>query len=413
LLFGQLPSALKFCMHQQGASHFSWQDSGLDQPRPVLICFSHLRWAFVFQRPQHLMTRAARTHSVYFFEEPLFEASVVPRLDHQQDATGVTIVTPVLPDALSSEEVLSAQRDLLNGLLLPFGSRKLVAWYYTPIALAFSAHLSPDICVYDNMDELSAFRRPPPRLLELEQELFQRADVVFTGGQSLYEAKRGKHPNIHAFPSSIDVAHFGLARHGSADPPDQIGTPRPRLGFFGVVDERMDLSLVDQMAAKRPQWHFMMLGPTAKIDPASLPQRANVHWLGVKPYNELPQYLSGWDVGIMPFAINDSTRFISPTKTPEFLAAGVPVVSTPIADVIRPYGHHGLVDIADNADEFIAKAELLLIRSKSAWLERVDQYLSGMSWDKTWQGMHDLMREPPHVVQCLSAWLAQGEAIRV
>src|SRR3954451_10740727 len=261
------------------------------------------------------------------------------------------------------------------------------------MALAFSSHLDYDLTIYDNMDELSAFRGASPELLALEKELFARADLVFTGGMSLYEAKRGRHRNVHAFPSSIDFEHFSKARAGLSDPKDQAAIGRPRLGFFGVVDERMDVDLVGRVADLRPDWNFVMIGPVVKIDPATLPRRGNLHWLGGKKYQELPQYLSGWDVGFMPFALNEATRFISPTKTPEFLAAGVPVVSTPITDVVRPYGEKGLVEIAKTPLEAVRKAEALLERPRQPWLSRVDRHLAAGSWDKTWAAMHKLMLE--------------------
>jgi len=199
----------------------------------VLICFSHLRWNFVFQRPQHLMIRAAQEHKVFFFEEPMFEDVDEPRLDLHQDSTGVVIAVPILPAGIGASELASAQRALLDGLVQEFPSDSLIAWYYTPMAMSFSAHLQPSLCVYDNMDELSLFAGAPRELLDLEAALLLRAGIVFTGGQSLYEAKRGRHANLHAFPSSIDAQHFAQARQtGAPEPADQAGILRPRLGFF-------------------------------------------------------------------------------------------------------------------------------------------------------------------------------------
>ena len=221
----------------------------------------------------------------------------------------------------------------------------------------------------------------------------RNADVVFTGGQSLYEAKRDKHPFINPFPSSIDRDHFAQARGAIADPEDQKSIPHPRLGFFGVIDERFDIELLDQIATARPHWQLVMIGPVTKIDPASLPQRPNIHYLGPKTYNELPQYLAGWDVALLPFAINEATRFISPTKTPEYLAAGKPVVSTPITDVVRPYGELELVRIASTPREFIAAIEESLAPDATSedWFNRVDRFLSQMSWNETWARMSDLI----------------------
>jgi UDP-galactopyranose mutase len=243
------------------------------------------------------------------------------------------------------------------------------------------------------MDELSAFKNAPPMLRALEADLMQRADLVFTGGRSLYEAKRHQHHNIHPFPSSVDVEHFRSARAMTSEPPDQETIPHPRLGFFGVIDERMDLPLLTGVADARPDWQLVMLGPVVKIDAAMLPARANIHYLGGRSYRDLPQYIAGWDVALLPFARNDATRFISPTKTPEYMAAGKPVVSTSIADVVRPYGERGLVRIADDAASFVAACEMALHEDGATRVRAFDRYLKRLSWDVTWGRMLALVNE--------------------
>src|SRR5829696_7668886 len=372
-------------------SPVSFASGYADAPAPLLVCFSHLRWDFVWQRPQHLLSRAAKHYRVLVIEEPMFKPGIVPHMDLSARSQGVTVAVPMLPEGLDPEDVILEQRDLVEKLIGRQSTSLRLFWYYTPMAMAFTSHLECDLCIYDNMDELSLFRGASRELLELENELFARADVVFTGGMSLYEAKRNRHHNVHGFPSSIEFDHFVKARAIKADPADQAPIPGPRLGYFGVVDERMDVDLLGEAAQLRPQWQFVMIGPVVKIDPGSLPRRDNIHWLGSKDYKELPNYLSGWDVGFMNFALNESTRFISPTKTPEFLAAGVPVVSTPITDVVRPYGEKGLVEIAKTPLEVVRKVEALLARSKEAWLQKVDRHLSAGSWDKTWASMNKLM----------------------
>jgi UDP-galactopyranose mutase len=243
------------------------------------------------------------------------------------------------------------------------------------------------------MDELSAFRFAPQHLKDLEQELLNRADIVFTGGVSLYEAKKGRHVNIHAFPSSIDYDHFSKARNGIAIPEDQLAIKGPSFGFYGVVDERFDIELLRNAAALRPEWQFVIIGPIVKIDPADLPQAENIHYLGGRDYHQLPAYLKAWDVAFIPFAMNESTRFISPTKTPEYLAAGKPVISTPIHEVIYPYGDQKLVHIAATAAEFVAAGdEILKEKTQSVpWLEKVDRFLQGNSWDQTYRAMKSLI----------------------
>lgn len=356
--------------------------------RPLLLCFSHLRWDFVWQRPQHLLTRAAREYAVVVVEEPVVRSVPAPRLDVTTRPHGIRIAVPILPEGTGAKAAVQAQRRLLDRFIAEEGRAAQVLWYYTPMAVEFSEHLAADIVVYDNMDELSAFRGASPELLANETTLFSRADLVFTGGMSLFESKKGRHPNVFAFPSSIDVHHFAAARVArEREPADQVAITRPRLGFFGVIDERMDLDLVDRVAALKPEWQLVMLGPVVKIDPAVLPRRPNIHWLGPKTYTELPAYLAGWQVGLMPFALNEATRFISPTKTPEFLAAGLPVVSTRIKDVVRPYGEKGLVAIADSADEIVKLATQLMARPREPWLASVDRHLASGSWDSTWAAM--------------------------
>jgi UDP-galactopyranose mutase len=305
------------------------------------------------------------------------------------------VVVPHLPEGLRSEIAIDAvMKDLTRQLFVEHDIKEYVFWYYTPLALSFTDHFKPIASVYDCMDELSAFKGAHSKLPVLEKQLFRQVDLVFTGGQSLYEAKRGQHPAVYAFPSSIDVAHFGKARKAVNDPEDQAHIPHPRLGFFGVIDERFDVELLDEVAAKRPDWNFVIIGPIVKIHPDTLPKHSNIHYLGGKKYNELPDYLAGWDVALLLFARNESTRFISPTKTPEYLAAGKPVISTSIRDVVRPYGEMKLVEITDTADEFIHAAEKLLSRrDDSEWLQKVDSFLENISWDKTWAQMSELIDE--------------------
>ncbi len=380
---------------------------------PVLLCLSHLRWDFVFQRPQHLLTRACLEFDVVFVEEPECGGAQPPRMRVRRTPEGVTVATPLLPDGLDEPGSASAQRGLLDALLDATGRRPEVVWYYSPMFLAVAGHLDAAVVVYDCMDELSLFRGAPPRLQQQEAALFARADLAFCGGRSLHEAKRGRHPSVHLFASSIDASHFRPARGAALpDPADQAALRHPRVGYFGVIDERIDLALVEAVARLRPEWEIVMLGPLAKLEPGALPRASNLHWLGGRRYAELPNYLAHWDAGLMPFALNEATRFISPTKTPEFLAAGVPVVSTPVADVVRDWGGQdwgsqdwgsqdrggqgsvpaggtggALVRIAADAAGVVAALEATLAEPRAPWLARVDARLALMSWDMTWAAM--------------------------
>jgi hypothetical protein len=371
---------------QHGRQRLAGMPAGL--PR-TLICLSHLRWDFVYQRPQHLLSRIAKRTQVHFFEEPRRTRESQARLEIRTADEGVKILTPCLPPGLSQEQEEAELRALLDAYLVKTEVWDLGLWYYSPMTLAFTSHLDARLIVYDCMDELSAFKEAPAQLAEREARLMRKADVVFTGGQSLYETKRRLHSNVHPFPSSVDIGHFEKACVTQLEPADQAHIPRPRLGFYGVLDERFDGALVGAVAAARPDWQFVMLGPVVKIDAADLPQADNIHYLGQKAYGDLPCYLAGWDVALMPFAINEATRYISPTKTPEYLAAGRPVVSTPITDVMSRYGNSGVVRIARDQLEFQEAVEAALIDSANgpAFHARAKAVIAGMSWDNTCAAM--------------------------
>lgn len=355
-----------------------------------VICFSHLRWNFVFQRPQHLLTRWAQDVNVYYFEEPEFEDYESLSLNEVKDGN-VTVLTPMLKHGMSELEINKYTEILLLKFIKINRITDYISWYYTPMAINFTKNLTPTLIIYDCMDELSGFKGAHPDLTRNERLLMKMSNVVFTGGHHLYEHKKHLHENIYPFPSSIDQEHFesGL---GSPDPYDQKNIPHPRAGFFGVIDERLDIELLDKVALAMPDFHFIMIGPVVKIDPITLPQHFNIHYLGQKKYKELPAYLANWDVAILPFAKNDSTKFISPTKTPEYLAAGKPVVSTSIRDVVKPYGEKGLVQIADSVRSFVDAIRYALIeREDKAWMKKVNDMLKTNSWDITYDKMRKIV----------------------
>ncbi len=376
-----------------------------EKPNYDLVCLSHLRWDFVYQRPQHLFSRFARRNRVYFFEEPIFVDGET-RLEINPREDNLFVVVPhISHHDRETKNIVEVQREMLDGMFASQTIENFVLWFYTPMAMDFAAHLEPLVTIFDCMDELSAFKFAPPELIENERLLLEKADLVFTGGQSLYEAKQGKHERVFAFPSSIDAAHFRQARSIKQEPEDQQSIARPRLGYCGVIDERIDVRLLGEAADLRPDWQFVMIGPVVKISDEDLPRRENIHYLGGKNYQELPAYLSGWDVALMPFALNDSTKYISPTKTPEYLAAGKPVVSTPIRDVVRPYGELELVHIAETAEEFVAACESALQGNPEERMKKGDEFLSQISWDKTWKQMSELIDEAiaPHGTKLANA----------
>ncbi len=360
-----------------------------------LICFSHIRWNFVYQRPQHLLNRYAVNNRVFVIEEPVFEAnSDFYEIEQPDVNTNLWVVVLHVSKKVPYEKRNHILKALLDSCMYSNKINNYIAWYYSPMALDYSDHLSPTLTIYDCMDELSAFNFAPVNLKENEKTLFNSADLVFTGGHSLYEAKKHLHHNIHPFPSSIDKSHFLKARIFKEDPIDQKHIPHPRFGFYGVIDERFHISLIDELSSLRPDWHFVLLGPVIKIDPEHLPKKSNIHYLGRKDYKELPGYLSGWDIAILPFELNQATKYISPTKTPEYLAGGKPVISTSISDVVKPYGKQGLVEIADDADAFIKSAEkILTLNNKTEWNNKVDAFLANISWNKTWSKMSALIED--------------------
>ena len=340
------------------------------------------------------MSRFGKEFRTFFIEEPVYAHDQEDHFSLSVDEdNSVTVVTPHLKAGVDKPE-----HDRIAYLLKQFMDENNIvdygAWYYSPLALKFTEHLKPEITIYDCMDELSAFKDAAPEIPRYEHRLLEKADVVFTGGNALYSAKRSLHKNVYAFPSSIDKDHFAKARQRQEDRPDQMDIPFPRIGFFGVIDERLDIQLLESLSGLRPDWHFIMLGPVVKVDPKSLPQAKNIHYLGGKSYQELPAYLANWDIAFIPFARNESTRYISPTKTPEFLAGGKPVIATSIEDIVKPYGELGFVSLADTAETFVEAATAILSQpNRKEWLKRVDEFLEKTSWNKTFKAMNALISE--------------------
>lgn len=364
---------------------------------PTIIVFSHLRWSFVYQRPQHLLSRLASEYRIVFMEEPVSGAGH-DHLERLTPTENVEVLRPHLTDNVGGfhDDLLPKLQNQLAEFLRESGIEDYLVWFYTPMALPLANDLNPQAVIYDCMDELSAFKNAPRQLLQRENALYQKADLVLTGGPSLYRSKSQRHHNVHCFSSSVDAAHFAPKPDGPADHPAQAALPHPRLGYCGVIDERVDVPLIAAMADAHPEWQIVMVGPVAKIAPESLPQQANIHWLGQQGYTDLPQFMAGWDVCLLPFALNESTQFISPTKTLEYMAAGKPSVSTRIRDVADPYGH--VVAIADSADEFIQACEKVLAQTPEqiATSEReMRAIVAGTSWDRTANAIRALIESLP------------------
>jgi len=359
---------------------------------PTLIVFCHLRWDFVFQRPQHLMTRLAEHYNILIIEEPVYSEGQA-YLKKTEVAPNITVCQPhtaIHAHGFHDDQLPTLQTLLTD--LVPQGEKPVV-WFYTPMALPLLQSFQPSLVIYDCMDELAAFKNPPKQLVQRESALLNIADLCFTGGPSLYNSKKERHANAHCFSSSVDAKHFRQALDKSNSHPDQEHIPHPRLGFYGVIDERFDTEMIREMAAARPDWQIVLVGPVVKIDPAHLPQAANIHYMGQRGYADLPKFLAGWDVCLLPFALNESTKFISPTKVLEYMAAELPSVSTPITDVKVPYSH--VVEIAEGPQEFIAACDRMLALTdaqKADLAERMRAVVAGTSWDKTAAQMHHLIQ---------------------
>lgn len=379
------------------ADYSGFLQQGGASPAVPVVCFSHLRWSFVWQRPQHLLTRISKQRPVYVVEEPVLADDEGASCLRETAAAGVTVLTPVLSaaeyhgwgfNAGNNAAIRALLADRFEGML---SGPNVVAWYYTPMAMgALPDNLNATATVFDAMDELSKFRGAPATLIDQEQRLMRTADLVFAGGPSLYETRKRRHPSVHSFPSGVDAAHFGA--EGLACPEDIAHLTGPVIGFYGVIDERIDFDLVAGIADLRPEWTILMIGPLAKIEESDLPRRANIHYPGMRTYDQLPAYLARFDAAILPFALNEATRFISPTKTLEYLSGGKPVVSTAIKDVIDLYGH--VVEIASNPEEFVQAIEYLWnepSQIRQARARAVEQTLQQHDWDYIAAQMMDLL----------------------
>lgn len=345
-----------------------------------MVVFCHLRWDFVYQRPQHLISRLAKTMKILLIEEPWHRP--------EQDGSRLTKITANLhvlqPNVHQLEEIAT---------VLPAYTNKdvTVGWFYSASFLPLLDYFSFETVIYDCMDELSLFKGAPQKLVEQEQRLMHKADIVFTGGKSLYESKVQHHDNVHCFPSSVDRDHFAHALNGIALPEDIASIAGPIVGYFGVIDERIDLALLNETALLKPELSFVMIGPLAKIGEHDLPRLHNIHYLGMKDYNELPGYLKAFSIAMMPFALNDATKYISPTKTLEYMAAGKPIISTAIHDVVRDYSEN--VSIISTSDEFSEAIDMLLFKAGNV-VDIVDyeEILEKTSWDATAEKMQSLLK---------------------
>jgi len=355
-------------------------DNYPNNPKYDMVVFCHLRWDFVYQRPQHIISRLAKTYKILFIEEPWHRP--------EEQGSRLNIVTPNLhvlqPNVHHIEEIA--------GILTQYTDNTIgIGWFYSASFIPLLDFFSFDTIVYDCMDELSLFKGAPEKLVDQERRLMNHADIVFTGGKSLYESKVKYHDNVFCFPSSVDREHFATALNGIELPDDISGIKTPIVGYFGVIDERIDLDLLNQTAIAQPLVNFVMIGPLAKIGEHDLPRQHNIHYLGMKDYKDLPGYLKAFSIAMMPFALNDSTKYISPTKTLEYMAAGKPIISTAIADVVRDYSD--AVQIIATPIDFCNAINKVLVNSTNALTAyNYSNILEKTSWDATVNKMQTILK---------------------
>ncbi len=354
-----------------------------------LIVHSHLCWDWVWQRPQQFLSRLSRRHEVLFVEGPVsvsgLEASYSTRR-HFSNFPNITVFQTFIPDGRwhDGHWVDGERHRLLREALAgPLKGRfdGAVQWFYDPMAVtAFAGRMNESAIVYDCMDELSQFKGAPPALVERERDLLRVADVVFAGGRKMHESKSRFNANCHFYGCGVDVEHFGRARDAKTSVPDDMAAlSGPTLGYFGVVDERLDYELLAKLADADPDWNIVMVGPMTKIDPAIVPQRPNLHWLGGREYSRLPAYAKGFDVCLMPFARNEATEYINPTKALEYMATARPIVSSDVPDVVSNFS--SVVGIARSHDEFIALCRTALQSPDQQAVARGVQMAEDNTWD--------------------------------
>jgi glycosyltransferase involved in cell wall biosynthesis len=361
-----------------------------------LIVLSHVRWTDAWQRPHHVVSRLARERRTWFVEGPSPGGHQPPRLVTlaDGDVTRAWLEPPPTGEGdgdAAGPETVETYRRLLPGLVGPADGDRVV-WLCTPLALDIAGALDPTVLVYDvAIDELLSLRGVPQGVALAQKEALARADVVFTASPSLHRSviEQGR-PDAHLAPGGVDPAHFAAARRPRTD------RGRPVAGYVGPIDERIDVALVAALATALADWEIRIVGPVGGIDPAALPRAANITYPGPVPYAALPEVMADLDVAVMPLAVGAAPRSTNPTTALEHLAAGLPVVTTPVPDVVTQFGT--IVDVADDAGAFALACVRALGQSRRRHRNRVAQLLRRHDWDAVTAGMaavvHDAGTQP-------------------
>lgn len=347
-----------------------------------MIVFCHLRWQFVYKRPQHIISRMANTMKILFIEEPL-------EYKENENCGNLIVINEMLhvlqPNVKDIQSIVEIIPQYVSNTTISYG------WFYSAAFCPLLGSMEFENVIYDCMDELSLFKNASEHLTNQEKYLISQSNIIFTGGKSLYESKKQFHKNVHCIPNSVDNYHFAKALNGVAIPDDIASLKSPIVGYYGVIDERINLELLHEAAKKLPNISFVMIGPLGQIEENELPKESNIHYLGIKPYSQLPNYLKAFDVAMMPFALNDATKYISPNKTLEYIAAGRAIISTKIPDVVRDYSI--CINLIDTADEFCEAIVFQLERRDRLSME-MEYYkiLQNTSWDATADKMKSIIK---------------------
>jgi len=370
---------------------------GEDQREPVFILASIIQWYEVWQRPQHFASNLSRKYKTCYIS-PVPVHHIVGQVHVwlsrrlKRLAQRLWVFVPLLLPGENKVGLIRALNRLLwvgyaKEAALRLGTARPVVWINFPFNPRLAKSLSPRAVVYDVMDEFVEFSIAPRKARRMEEEVLNRASFVSTGTYALYEKKTALHPHVRYIPCGVDFELFNsVVKRKPPRPQDFPKARAPVFGYFGTLNERIDAELIEEVARRRPGWLFVLIGPIQRSYGGTR-QLGNVYYLGLKPYKLLPTYLAHFDVCTMPYRITEATKSISPVKLLEYFAAGKPVITTRIPDVLRFY--ESLVWVVDGADDFITKGEALLRMIQSGHLS-YDQYVE-VARQRSWEQMAEQM----------------------
>ncbi len=371
---------------KESGRHFYKDTEGVVGNGYPIVCFSDISWNVKFQRPHQLFSQAKRINIIIFIEKPLLQRSGKPNHFISRVSDNILILTPVITDEDPESTIHETVEQLLTEKLKSHNTTEYICWYYSPKAINYSQKLTPKLIIFDCMDECCGYEGADTEVNESEKKLLEVTDLVFTGGRSLCNAKKLLHKNVHLFPDSIDYERFnGNTKQAKKN---IIKKPAAKIGYFGVIDERLDLNLLDKIAANKPKWKFEIAGPIVENMHGKLPERKNITFTGDIRDEEIPSIIGEWDAAILPYSKNNSTENTAPSRLLVYFAANKNIVSTSINDIVHYFGENGMVRIADEPDDFVKALEAAIkYKPEAEWQKKVDSIIRKTTWEKTWNGM--------------------------